>query len=225
MPLVLVPGFMLDREMWSDLAPRLLPFGPLVHADPAAGASIEELARRTLEAAPERFDLVGFSMGGYVAREMVRQAPERVGRLVLIATSARGDGALQARRQSEAESGARTTYAGLSRRAIARSLAPAREQDAALVERIHAAGLRLGAETFRRQSAFHRTGDADRLGAIRCPTLVVAGRHDRLRSLEESEELHAGIPGSEFVVLDAGHMVPMEAPDALAPLLEAFLRR
>ena len=78
MALVLIPGFMLNRDLWADMEPDLAPHGPLIHADPSVGDSIEAMASLTLEAAPERFALVGFSMGGYVARDMVRRAPERV---------------------------------------------------------------------------------------------------------------------------------------------------
>ena len=225
MAIVLIPGFMLDRDLWSDIAPALEAFGRLFHADPGAGQSIEDMARLTLEVAPRNFVLIGFSMGGYVARQIVRLAPERVSRLVLIATSSRGDSELQARRKSQAVDTAPETYGGVSRRSIRQSLAPAREHDEALIERIHAMSVRLGGETFHRQAAFHRDGDTDRLADIACPTLIVAGRQDRLRSLDEAGELHAGISGSQLVVLDAWHMIPLEAPGELAGVLLDFLGR
>lgn len=223
MAIVLIPGFMLDRDLWSDIAPALEPFGPLIHADPGAGSSIEDMARLTLQQAPPSFTLIGFSMGGYVAREIARLAPARVSRLVLIATSSRGDSALQASRKSQALDTAPGTYGGVSRRSIRQSLAPAREHDAALIERIHAMSVRLGAETFRRQAAFHRDADTDRLGDIRCPTLIVAGRQDRLRSVEEAAELREGIPGAQLIVLESGHMIPLEAPAEVARVLHEFL--
>ncbi|MEW6640972.1 MAG: alpha/beta hydrolase [Pseudomonadota bacterium] len=223
MAIVLIPGFMLDRDLWSDIAPALDPFGPLMHADPGAGSSIEDMARRTLQEAPRSFTLIGFSMGGYVARDIVRIAPERVSRLVLIATSSRGDSTLQARRKSQALGTVPETYGGVSRQSIRQSLAPAREHDAALIARIHAMSVRLGGETFRRQASFHRDGDTDRLADIGCPTLIVAGRQDRLRSLDEANELHHGIPRSRLVVLDAGHMIPLEAAGELATVLLDFM--
>jgi pimeloyl-ACP methyl ester carboxylesterase len=223
MALVLVPGFMLDDDLWTDMRAGLERFGPVHPVDPSRARSIEEMAVQALETAPPRFDLLGFSMGGYVARAMQRAAPNRVRRLVLVATSARADSAFQAQRKALVARSDPTRFAGLSRRAIGLSLAPGREEDTALVERIHAMSLRLGGETFRRQSLFQRDGDLDQLAVIRCPTLIVAGRQDRLRSVEESREMQTRIPGSSLAVLDAGHMIPMEAPGELSALLTGFL--
>ncbi len=222
MAIVFVPGFMLDADLWSELLAELRPRGPVVHADPRAG-SMAEMAAATLAAAPERFALVGFSMGGYVAREMQRRAPERVSRLVLIATSARSDTALQARRQVVAANTDPGAFRGLSRRSLRGAVAPGCPTAAALVERMHAMSRRLGGETFRRQCLFRREGDLERLAGIGCPTLIVAGREDRVRSLEELREMAAAIPGAETSVLEAGHMIPLEAPRALSSALGDFL--
>jgi pimeloyl-ACP methyl ester carboxylesterase len=87
-------------------------------------------------------------------------------------------------------------------------------------------GVRLGGEVFRRQSALERAGDLDRLHEIRCPTLVIAAGQDRLRSREESDELHAGIPGADYVVIEeSGHLLPLEAPDAVLAAMLPWLER
>jgi len=224
MAVVFIPGFMLNRDLWSDITSALAPLGPQIHSDPSAGSSIEDMARLTLQAAPSGFILVGFSMGGYVAREIARIAPERVSRLVLIATSSRSDNELQARRKSEAAEAASRTFGGVSRKSIRQSLALARAQDTVLVERIHAMSMQLGGETFHRQASLRRDGDTERLAEIQCPTLIVAGRHDRLRSLKEADELHRGIPGSKLVVLETGYMIPLEVPGELANVLLDFTR-
>jgi pimeloyl-ACP methyl ester carboxylesterase len=223
MAVVLIPGFMLDRALWSDIEPRLIHAGPLFHADTSVGNSIEEIAQQTLRHAPDRFSLIGFSMGGYIAREIARIAPERVSRLVLIATSSRGDTEQQTLRKLEAVSADPSTFAGVSRKSIRQSLAPQREHDSALIEHIQAMSMRLGGETFHRQALMRREGDTRRLAEIGCPTLIIAGAHDRLRHMEEARELHMGIPDSQLAVLDAGHMIPLEAPDALANILQDFL--
>jgi pimeloyl-ACP methyl ester carboxylesterase len=223
MAVVLIPGFMLDRALWSDIESRLIHAGPLIHADTSVGNSIEEIAQQTLRHAPARFSLIGFSMGGYIAREIARIAPERVSRLVLIATSSRGDTEQQTLRKLEAVSADPSTFAGVSRKSIRQSLAPQREHDSALIEHIQAMSVRLGGETFHRQALMRREGDTRRLAEIGCPTLIIAGAHDRLRHMEEARELHMGIPDSQLAVLDAGHMIPLEAPDALADILQDFL--
>ncbi len=158
-------------------------------------------------------------MGGFVAREVVRRAPERVPALVMCGTSARGDGALQARRQASAGAKSAHAFRGLSRAAILRAFADD-EADAGLVDRVLQMGDELGGEVYMRQSNLHRAGDLGLLGQIACPTLVIAGEKDRLRSIAESEELRDGIPGATMTVMEGvGHMMPMEAPDALSRLI------
>jgi pimeloyl-ACP methyl ester carboxylesterase len=227
MSILLVPGFMADETLWSDLLPRLEPFGPVVHADLRHDASIEAMARRALDAAPDNFLLVGFSMGGYVAREIARLAPERVRALVLIATSTRPDTpSLQKRKGAIGRADPSIAFSGLSRTAVASSLHPKDRGNEALIERVRAMGMRLGGEVFRRQSMLERPGDLDRLHAIRCPTLVIAAGHDGLRSMEEAREMQAGIAGAEFALIeDSGHMIPIEAPQPLSDVIVPWLAR
>jgi pimeloyl-ACP methyl ester carboxylesterase len=227
MSILLVPGYMADETLWDDVRGALARYGPLVHADLRHDSSIEAMARRTLADAPGQFILVGFSMGGYVAREMARLAPERVRALVLVATSTRADTpALRQSRGTVGKAAASVSFSGLSKTAIAMSLHPRHADNEALVERVRAMGVRLGGEVFRRQSMIVRLDDRDRLHQIRCPTLIVAAAQDRLRSREESEEMHAGIPGSELAVIeDSGHMLPIEAPQALLAVVEPWLDR
>ena len=221
--IVLVPGFMLNRRLWTDVEPELGRFQPLVFPEIGREVSIEGEARQALRIAPPRFALIGFSMGGYIAREIARLAPERVSRLVLVATSARGDSDLQASRKLVAATATVNAYKGVSRRAIRRSLAPDRETDTDLVERIHAMSIEMGGDVFRHQAGYHRKGDEDRLHQIQCPTLVIAGEKDRLRSLDEARELRDGIPGARLATLNTGHMIPLEAPHELATLVASFL--
>lgn len=223
MPVVLTPGYMLDADLWTDIAPVFAPYGPVSQADVTRDDSIEAMAERLLAEAPERFVLIGFSMGGYVAREAVRRAPERVAALALIATSARGDNHIQvARRAAVAGRMKPEAFKGLSHAAVAASLAPG--ADPALVERVRQMSARLGYEVFQRQSALVRGGDEDRLGEIACPTLVVAATQDQLRSIAEAEQLRDGIPGARLAVIEgAGHMIPIEAPEALSAVLGEWL--
>lgn len=227
MPLCLIPGFMLDRDLWRDVEPGLAAFAPIVHADTSRDTAIADMAARALASMPERFALIGFSMGGYVAREIVRQAPERVSALILIATSARADTPAQTRRKAMAVAQiADTEFRGLSRAGVVPSLHPDRSGDDALITRIQAMSARLGGDVFRRQSQLHRQGHGEGLGAIACPTLVIAARADTLRSVEESAELHAGIGGSEMVVVETtGHMIPMEAPEELLAIITPWLAK
>lgn len=219
---VLAPGCMLDHHMWADVEPGLRKIGRLSYADLSQDSSIEAMADRLLSEAPERFVLIGFSLGGYVAREAARRAPTRILGLVLIATSSRANPGIQARRRTAvADQSDVARFVGLSRHAVLLSLAADHAHDA-MVDRIRAMGERLGPDVFQRQSNLMRPGDTDRLADIACPVLVIAAAEDRLRSLDEARELHDGIRQSTLVTIArSGHMIPLEAPDTLT---EAIVR-
>lgn len=225
-PLVLIPGYMLDETLWDDVLPLLGADTPIVHGSLREGATVEEMARHILAACPPVFTLAGFSMGGYIAREMARLAPQRVQSLILIATSARPDS--QSTREQRAKAALNTPpgpFRGLSKGAIVTSLHPDRARDEALITRVRAMGERLGREVFLRQSLLER-GDVERLGAIACPTLVVAAAQDQLRSADQAEELRDGIPGAVLeIVQGSGHLIPLEQPAALAALMRRVTLR
>lgn len=221
-PFIFIPGFMLDRDLWAEVEPLLTDLGPPIHPDLSEATSIADMAHRILASAPEQFTLIGFSMGGYVAREVARLAPGRVDHLILIATSSRAD--TEEQRKAKAVGAVRLDlFRGLGRSAIRRSLGPEFQEHDALIERIRQMSLRLGGYVYQRQVGLRRDGDAARLTEITCPTLIVAGRFDRLRSRAETEELRDGIPGARLVTVSAGHMIPVETPRELARIIRAFI--
>jgi pimeloyl-ACP methyl ester carboxylesterase len=225
-PLVLIPGYMLDDALWDGMLPFLPPELPLHFASLAEGDSIAAMAQAILSRCPPQFSLLGFSLGGYVAREIVRIAPDRVQSLALVATSSRADLPLQVEQRSKA---ARATplgaFRGLGRAAIAQSLHPENAANEILVAQVRAMGERLGREVFVRQSLIVRDADTSRLSGIGCPTLVVAAAEDQLRSPQEARELADGIPGARLATVpNSGHLIPLEQPQALANALGVIFR-
>lgn len=227
MSILFVSGFMADETLWDEMLTHLETSEPVVRASLTEGDSIRSMALAILEKAPPDFVLVGFSMGGYVAREMLRLAPDRVRALALIGTSARGDNPEQARSKAAAvEQLAASGFSGLAPGLVKTSLHPSRGQDRDLIERVRGMSVRLGKEAFVRQAGIPREGDLDKLSGIHCPTLIIAAEGDRLRSVEESREMTARIPGAELIVIpDSGHMIPLEVPEELARILGAWLAR
>jgi pimeloyl-ACP methyl ester carboxylesterase len=224
-PLVMIPGYMLDDALWDGMLPFLPPGLPLHFASLAEGDAIASMAQAVLAKCPPQFMLLGFSMGGYVAREIVRLAPGRVGALALVASSSRADTPLLAAQRGKAALATPLgPFRGLGRAAVAQSLRPDNAGNEALVAQVRAMGERLGREVFIRQSLIVRDADTGRLSGIRCPTLVVAGEQDQLRSPAEARELAAGIPGARLATVPhAGHLIPLEQPQALAAILSGWL--
>jgi len=226
MHILLLPGFMADASLWDDVVADFGDVGEVSHGDLSRSATIEVMASHVLASAPRRFAIVGFSMGGYVAREVARLAPDRVQALVLVATSARADTSAQTRRKTFAARNVDTErFRGLSRNGVLSSLHPDRADDEAMIERVRAMSERVGGAVFVRHASQERTGALDRLASIRCPTLVVAAERDALRSLDESRELRDGIAGATMVVVEGtGHMIPIERPAELAAAIVPWLR-
>lgn len=224
--LVLLPGFMCDKDLWTDMLPDLESLGALHFGNVYQDDSLEGMARRVLSETPERFVLVGFSMGGFVARVLTLMAPERVSGVAFVASSARGySDEERARRlagfrpgdRPPREAGAVSTAMGLH---------PDRETDPVLLDRLRGMQRRLGAEVRKRQAALvRRDGYAD-LERIVCPSLVVACRQDRLRTFAETERMAQRLPNSTFSILEeCGHMAPLEKPGELATLLTSWVAR
>jgi pimeloyl-ACP methyl ester carboxylesterase len=227
MNLLLVPGFMADQALWDDLLP-FLPGALDIHfANLNTGATIDDMARAILEQAPPNFIVLGFSMGGYVARAIAHQAGARVQGIILVATSARPDQPqMVERRLRAARQMAAGAFHGLARGAIRASLHAGRAGDSAMIERVRGMGERLGADVFLRQSAVVRAGDLDTLHTIACPALVVGADGDQLRTIDEARELADGMPDARLAVIkQSGHMVPLEAPQVLGGVITAWLRR
>lgn len=214
--IVLAPGFMTDHDLWRDVVPHFSDYN-IIYADFREGSTLQELAASNLKRCPQRFTLMGFSLGGYIARHMLYQAPERVQALVLVGTSTRPSG--------PSVSGPTTNkmFRGMSRAALVRAVHTSRTEDEALIQRMKDMGTRLGAEVFARLSALDRKSDLEDMRDIKCPVMVVTADQDRLRSLDESNEMAEAAQAKLVVLEHCGHMMPMEEPDQLAGVVRPWL--
>jgi pimeloyl-ACP methyl ester carboxylesterase len=209
---------MCDADLWSDMASDLAKLGSVLYGNVYQDDTLEGMAQRVLAESPDKFVLVGFSMGGFVARVLTLMAPERVTGVAFVASSAReySDAERQRRRQG-AMPGDKPKKANPG---VALGLHPDRERDPVLLNRLRGMQRRLGPEVRARQAALvRRDGYAD-LERITCPSLVVACRQDRLRRFDESERMAKHLPHSRFKILEnCGHMAPLERPRELAGLI------
>lgn len=185
------------------------------------------MARSVLDAMPARFALAGLSMGGYVAMEVLRQAPERVGLLALLDTKARLDTPEQTKGRLAFIEQARTgTFKGVTRRALEMFVHPDRVEDETLAGAVLAMTERVGRNAFLSQQAaiLGRPDSLPGLAEIACPTLVLCGRQDGLTPVDCHEEIARAIPNASLVVIeDCGHLSPMERPEEVAVALRGWL--
>src|SRR5215469_12309391 len=182
-PLLLLPGLLCDAELWRPQVAALADIAAPVIGDLTRHDSMEAMAAAMLAEMPGRFALAGLSMGGYVAQEIMRQAPERVLRLALLDTSARADSEEQrSRRRGLIELASMGQFKGVTPRLLPLLIHPDRLPDAPLVAIVTGMAERVGKEAFLRQQKAilgRRDGRGD-LARIACPTLILCGREDAL---------------------------------------------
>ncbi|EEX10251.1 hydrolase, alpha/beta fold family [Ruegeria lacuscaerulensis ITI-1157] len=216
-PLVLLPGLMCDARLFQPQIARLSRDRAVMVAPIGGGDRIEEIASGLLDQLPHRFALAGLSMGGVVALELVRRAPDRVTRLCLMATDAQADTPQIAANREELIVGAQAgRLEEVMRKVIGTdTLAPGPQRLPILSDMLQMAS-ELGPDLFVRQMrALQRRPDQQgTLRRIKVPTLVLCGAHDTLTPVRKHNFMAELIPEAVLhVVNDAGHLPTLEAPE------------
>jgi pimeloyl-ACP methyl ester carboxylesterase len=227
-PFLLIPGLNSTPEVFRHLTPSLWQAGPVTVANHTEGESIAAIATSILRDAPARFALLGFSMGGYIAFEIIRQAPERVARLCLLDTTARPD----------------TPEATAKRRdkiAIAQKGGFSKTLDSAYDDAVHpdhlgrvdlrslskAMSLEVGPDTYVRhqEAIIGRADSRPTLATIAVPTAVVVGDSDKITPPEGAREMADGVAGATLTIIErAGHLAVLEQPDAVNGAIVAWAK-
>ncbi len=227
LPLLFLPGLLCDRALWENQVRHLADVAESQVMDLSRDDTVGALAAAVLAMAPPRFALAALSMGGYVALEILRRAPERVLRLALIDTTARPDSPEQLSRRRGLINLARSgKFRGVTPRLLPLLIHPDRQADQPLTSTVMAMAERVGQEAFIRQQTaiMSRPDSRPGLGAIACPTLVVGGREDALTPPPLLAEIADHIPGARHVIIEeCGHLPPLERPHALSALLRQWL--
>jgi pimeloyl-ACP methyl ester carboxylesterase len=228
-PLVLIPGLLCDERLFAAQRGVLEAAGVAASvADVTRDESVTDMAISVLTAAPPgRFALAGLSLGGYVALEVVRQAPDRVSRLALLDTQARADTEeAKARRRGLMELAERGEFRGVTSRLLPLLVHADRLGDAALTGTVQAMAEAVGRDAFLRQqrAIMGRPDSRPSLAEVAVPTLVLAGREDAITPPELQHEMAAAVPRATLVLLPrCGHLSTLERPDAVTRQLLAWL--
>ncbi|MWA02875.1 alpha/beta fold hydrolase [Actinomadura sp. LD22] len=225
--LVLLPGMLGDATVWDGVVAELGPGTDVLRARIDLDDSIAGLAARVLDEAPARFALAGHSLGGIVALEAVRQAPDRITRLAVLNTSAGGGSPAQragwARLAGRVGRGEFKAVAGELARA---TLPAARRDDPDLVARNERMAATVGPDGLLRQlrAQESRIDLHPSLAAIEVPVLVLSGELDEVSPPALQRDLAAPIPAARHeIVPDCGHMSPLERPAEVAAHLRRWL--
>jgi pimeloyl-ACP methyl ester carboxylesterase len=229
LPIVLIPGLTCSARLYAEQIPALWRFGPVTVADHRRDDSMAGIARRILAAAPPRFALAGLSMGGYIAFEIMRQAPARVAKLALLDTGARAETPEQTERRKVVIALAKSgRYAEVPEIAFPIYVHRNRHNDAGLKEIVRMMSAETGVDAFllQQQAIIGRPDSRPGLGAIKCPTLVLVGDGDEATPPELAREIASAIGDARLVVIgDCGHLSTLDQPEQVTAALVDWMSR
>ncbi len=225
--LLMLPGLLNTRRLFerqiadlADIADVIVP--ELWHRD-----TMGAIAQDILDAAPPSFALLGFSMGGYVAFEMFRRAPERIERLALIDTQAAPDPPdTAARRRAFIEQTKLGRFHGVHSTLLPQIIHPSRLEDAAVTQPILDMAKEIGGDGFVReqQAILGRADSRLLLVEVEVPAVVIVGRQDLTTPVHQAEQMATDIANARLVVLEeCGHVSPLERPAEVSAALRRWL--
>ena len=228
--LVLIPGLLHTEQLWKYQIIELSDVANIHVGNTRAGdESMGAMAERILADSPAKFSLAGLSMGGYIALEIIKRAPERVNRLALLNTQAQTDNQARADMRQQTVSASRHgKFIGASRMLIKRILSEQSYQNSDLVKIIQDMAQEVGLDLFLAQQTaiINRDDKMDLLPHITVPTLVIMGDEDDIIPSGTNEAMVKCLPNVTFKILEnCGHLAPLEQPDATNTLLKQWLQR
>jgi len=224
---LLLPGLMCDQRIWAGQMDTLAPLGARAIPGYNGANTLQAMAAHVLAAAPPRFALAGHSMGARVALEVVRAAPDRVVRLALLDTGTHPVQPGEAdKRYALLALGRQKGVEALVDAWLPPMVSPRHRENAALVKRMRDMAIEAGVDQFAAQIAalLSRPELESFLPTIAIPTLVGVGRDDEWSPISQHQDIVAAIPNSHLTIFEnAGHMAPMEAPEAVTAALKDWL--
>ncbi|NDY81684.1 alpha/beta fold hydrolase [Orrella sp. NBD-18] len=226
--LVMLSGHMCSEALWQNQVDH---FSDRYRCMPMVfrqGDSIADFAQQVLQHAPEEFYLMGLSMGGYVAFEVMRRAPERVIRLALLDTSAESENPERTiQRKIDLQTANEKGLAALADQLPARWMHPDMVAKPTLFEKVREMVLNVGLKAFGQQqrAIIERANSFSSLKNIQCPTLVLCGRQDTSTPVSMHEDIVKQVPQAKLVIIEhCGHLSTMEQPAEVNRALDAWLK-
>lgn len=228
-PLVLLPGMMCDARLFGPQIAELSAEMCVTVAPVTQGERVEEIASGLLDQLPARFALAGLSMGGIVAMELLRRAPDRITRLALMDTNPLAETPQVAAAREPQIIGARTgRLAEVMQEEIKPSCLAPGPHRAEVLDLVMDMAQTLGPEVFVRQSrALQRRRDQQgTLRKCKVPTMILCGAHDTLYPIKRHTFMAELIPYAQLKVIEtAGHLPTLEAPEETTLALREWLKQ
>ena len=224
--LVFIPGLMLTPRLYDPQVAAFRERFPIVFGDTLNQGNITAMAEAALAATEDEIIPVGLSMGGYVALEMARLAPERLKGLIIMDSNAATDSPdRKAERQRLIEMSGLGKFRGVTKTLLAQFIAHANLNDETITTPIMAMAEEVGRDNFilQQQAIMSRRDQFDTLRQLDIPGLFIVGSED-IAFLEPVRDMAAAMKNSTYVeIADAGHLPTLEEPEAVIDAMEGFL--
>ena len=228
-PVVLLPALLCNAGLFIHQIKALENEFDVFVTENGTDASLADAAGRILKQVPERFILGGISMGGYIAFEILRQAPERVAALILMDTNARSDPpAAQEKRRKAIETAETSGIEAVIPSALLNIIAPVHRDNETIRHILTQMAQKTGIKRYVNEQMLimGRPDSTDLLKKITCPVLVMGGESDALSPPEAMDAIAAQIPHSAHVIIEnSGHLPPLENPAAVTAVWRMFFRQ
>lgn len=230
LPLVFLPGMMCDARLFEPQVAAFSGQTAVQIAPISAHDTVQDLAASVLSNAPKTFALAGLSMGGIVAMEVLRQAPDRVGKIALLGTNPLAEKReVKARRLPQIEKARAGQLAKVLREEMLPHYVAENQNKDQILKLCMDMGMDHGEVVFERQSRAlaARPDQSETLRNAGLPALILCGRHDALCPVHRHELMHELMPNSTLRIIEtAGHLTTLEAPEetnaALAEWLNSY---
>lgn len=228
--IVLIPGLLNTAALYNLQVNYLSNYYNVTVADHTQFETISQIAEDILvNQAPDNFVLGGLSMGGYIAQEILRQAPERVNGLILMNTSARRDTPEQTSRRMAIMNATQSgRFKGVTQHLLPNLVHKDALENPLITNVIIDMAQEIGRDAFIRQqkAIINRIDSRETLKKVTVPACVIVGNHDKLTPPDKAREMASLLPSAELHILEnCGHLSPLECPDDITEIIANFMRK
>ncbi len=226
--LILIPGLLNDESLWKYQQQALRSQANIIIPQIQSFSDIRQQAAYILKNAPEKFALAGLSMGGYIAMEMMKQAPQRVTRVAFLDTTWQIDDAQKKQqRENMIELSAYGRFEGVTSLILKQILAPENLENQELVSQIKIMAKKTGQKEFVNQQKLilSRTSSVELFSQIQVPALCLVGQKDIITEASVMKEMAKALPYGYFCeVENAAHLPPLEQPNAVNAVMQIWMQ-
>jgi pimeloyl-ACP methyl ester carboxylesterase len=228
-PVVFLPGKLCDVRVWAPQMTALADIIDPIFVDLTKYSTMDEMLNAVIGSCNDKFILIGFSMGGFAAQDLIIKYPEKVMGLGLVGTTARGyteeERAYQILLMNNAK---KQGFKGISDVSLRKFIHPSNYNNIELTTLVKDMARDCGAEVFIRQqeATLDRKSTLEALKNVTCPTICIGGADDQILPNDQVKEIADTIPHAEFFsVPECGHMVTLEKPYMVTNILRDWITR